>query len=66
MGLVLPKHDVISIPTQQYTNTEHKPMERYYPVVSIMLSYMNLKRTFSENLCRREVKIDKSFWGDLP
>ena len=41
-------------------------MERYHPVVSIMLSYMNLKKAFSENLSCREVKIDKNFWGDLP
>ena len=61
MGLVPPKHDVISMPTQQYTNTEHIPMERYHPVVSIMLSYMSLKNAFGENLCCREVKIDKNF-----
>ena len=66
MGLVSPKHDVISMPTQLYTNTEHIPMERYHPVVSIMLSYMNLKKAFGENLCCREVKIDKIFGGDLP
>ena len=43
-------------------------MERYHPVVSIMLSYMNLKKAyaFGENLSCREVKIDKIFWGDLP
>ena len=41
-------------------------MERYHPVVSIMLSYMNLKKAFRENLGCREVKIDKIFGGDLP
>ena len=41
-------------------------MERYHPVVSIMLSYMNLKKAFGENLSCREVKIDKIFEGDLP
>ena len=43
MGLVPSKHDVISMPIQQYTNTELIPMERYHPEVSIMLSYMNQK-----------------------
>ena len=64
MGLVPPKHDVISMPTQQYTNTKHIPMERYHPVVSIMLSFMNRKKAFGEKLCCREVKIDKIFGGD--
>ena len=41
-------------------------MERYHPVVSIMRSYMNLKKAFGENLCFREVKIDNIFGGDLP
>ena len=41
-------------------------MERYHPVVSIMLSYMNRKKAFGEKLCCREVKIDKIFGGDLP
>ena len=66
MGLVPPKHDVISMQEQQYTNTKHIPMERYHPVVSIMLSYMNRKKAFGEKLCCREVKIDKIFGGDLP
>ena len=66
LGLVPPKHDVISMPTQQYTNTKHIPMERYHPVVSIMLSYMNRKKAFGEKLCCREVKIDKILGGDLP
>ena len=66
MGFVPPKHDVISMPTQQYTNTEHIPMESYHPVVSIMLSYMNLKKAFGENLWCREVKIDNFFVVDLP
>ena len=65
MGLVPPKHDVITMPTQQYTNTEHIPMERYHSVVSIMLSYMNLKKAFCENLCCRKVKIVKILGGDL-
>ena len=41
-------------------------MERYHPVVSIMLSYMNLKKAIGENLGCREVKIDKICRGDLP
>ena len=36
MGLVPPKHDLISMPTQQYANKKHIPMERYHPVVSII------------------------------
>ena len=41
-------------------------MERYHPVVSIMLSYMNLEKAFGENLSCREVKINQIFGGDLP
>ena len=66
MGLVPPKHDVIRMPTQQYTNTKQIPMERYHPVVCIMLSYMNRKKALGEKLCCREVKIDKIFGNDLP
>ena len=61
MGLVPPKHDVISMPTQQYTNTEYIPMERYHPVVSIMLSYMNLKKAFGENCVVAKWKSTKFF-----
>ena len=61
-----PKHDVISMPTQQYTNTNYISLERYHLVVSIMLIYMDQIKTFGENLCCRGVKIDKNFWGDLP
>ena len=66
MGLVPPKHDVTSMPTQQYTNTKHIPLERYHPVVSIMPSYMNRKKAFGEKLFCREVKIDKISGDDLP
>ena len=40
-------------------------MEMYHPLVSIMQSYMNLKKAFGENLCCREVKIDKILGGDI-
>ena len=60
IGLISKKHDVISIPRQEYTNTKHTPIESYHPAVSIMLSYMGKKKkTFGENSCCREVKIDK-------
>ena len=66
MGVAPHKHDVISMPTQQCTNTKHISIERYHPVVSIMLRYLDQIKTFGENLCCRKVKIDKIFWGDLP
>ena len=67
MGAEPPKHDVISMPTQQYTctNTNYISLERYHLVVSIMLRYMDQIKTFNDNLSCREVKIDKKFWGDL-
>ena len=54
-----PKHDVISMPTQQYTNPNYISIERYHLVVSIMLRYMDRIKTFNDNLSCREVKIDK-------
>ena len=60
------KHDIISMPTQQSTNTKHISIERYHPVVSIMLRYFDQIKTFGENLCCRAVKINKIFGGDLP
>ena len=66
IGVAPHKHDVISMPTQQCTNTKHISIERYHPVVSIMLRYLDQIKTFGENLCCRKVKIDKIFWGDLP
>ena len=66
MGVAPQKHDVISMPTQQCTNTNHISIERDHPVVSIMLRYLDQIKTFGENLCCRKVKIDKNFWGDLP
>ena len=66
MGVAPPKHDVISMPTQQYSNTKYISLERYHLVVSIMLRCMDQIKTFSENLSCREVKIDKIFGGDLP
>ena len=66
MGVAPHKHDVISMPTQQCTNTKHISIERYHPVVSIMLRYLDQIKTFGENLWCRKVKIDKIFWGDLP
>ena len=66
MGVAPHKHDVISMPTQQCTNTKHISIERYYPVVSIMLRYLDQIKTFGENLWCRKVKIDKIFLGDLP
>ena len=66
MGVEPQKHDVISMPPQQYTNTNYISLERYNLVVSIMLRYMDQIQTFNDNLSCREVKIDKFFWGDLP
>ena len=66
IGVEPPKHDVISMPTQQYTNTNYISLERSHLVVSIMLRYMDRIKTFNDNLSCREVKIDKKFWGDLP
>ena len=66
MGVAPHKHDVISMPTQQCSNTKLISIERYHPVVSIMLIYLDQIKTFGENLCCRKVKIDKIFWGDLP
>ena len=68
MGVAPHKHDVISTPTQQCTNTKHISIERYHPVVSIMLRYLDEIKTFGENLCCRVVKIDNFFGGggDLP
>ena len=61
MGVAPHKHDIISMPTQQCTNTKHISIERYNPVVSIMLRYLDQIKTFGENLCCRAVKIDKIF-----
>ena len=66
MGITLHKHDVISMQTQQCTNTKYISIDRYHPVVSIMLRYLDQIKTLGENLCCRAVKIDKIFWGDLP
>ena len=66
MGVEPPKHDVISMPTQQYTNLNHISLERYHLVFSITLIYMDQIKTFNDNLSCREVKIDKTFGGDLP
>ena len=66
MGVELPKHDVISMSTQQYTNTNYISLEMYHPVVSIMLRYMNQIKTFIDNLSCHELKIDTIFGGDLP
>ena len=65
-GVEPPKHDVISMPTQQYTNTNYISLERYHLVVSIMLRYMDQIKTFNDNLNCPKVKIDKIFLGDLP
>ena len=49
IGLAPQKHDVrISMPRQQYTNTKHISIESYHPVVSIMLRFMDPKKTFGE------------------
>ena len=66
IGVEPPKHDVISMPTQQYTITNYISLERSHLVVSIMLRYMDRIKTFNDNLSCREVKIDQKFWGDLP
>ena len=66
IGLAPKKHDVISMPRQQYTNTKHIPIESYHLVVSIMPRHMDPKKIFGQNLCCREVKIDKISGGDLP
>ena len=61
IGVETRKHDVISMPTQQYTNTNYISLERSHLVVSIMLRYMDRIKTFNDNLSCREVKIDKFF-----
>ena len=61
IGYAHQKHDIMCMPRQQYTNTNHIPMESYHPVVSIMLRYMDQRKTFRENLCCSEVKIDNFF-----
>ena len=65
IGVEPPKHDVISMPTQQYTNTNYISLERSHLVVSIMLRYIDRIKTFNDNLSCREVKINKKFWGWL-
>ena len=66
IGVEPPKHDVISMPTQQYTNTNYISLERSHLVVSIMLTNMDRIKIFNDNLSCREVKIDKKILGDLP
>ena len=53
--------DVISMPAQQYTNTNYISLERYHLVVSSMLRYIDQIKTFNDNLSCREVIIDKIF-----
>ena len=65
MGVEPPKHDAISMSTQQYTNTNYISLERYNLVVSIMLRYMDQIKTFNDNLSCREVKIEKFVWRDF-
>ena len=55
------KHDVFGMQTQQCTNTKHISIEKYHPVVSITLRYLDQIKTFGENLCCRAVKNDKMF-----
>ena len=66
MGVAPHKQNVRSMQTQQCTHTKHISIERYHPVNSIMLRYLDQIKTFGENLCCRKVKIDKKFLGDLP
>ena len=66
MGVAPHKHEVISMSTQQCTHTKHISIERYHPVVSVMLRYLDQIKTFGENLCCRKVKIDRFLGGDLP
>ena len=61
VGVEPPKHDVISMPTQQYTNTNYISLEKSHPVVSIMLRYMDRINTLNDNLSCRKVKINKKF-----
>ena len=60
IGLAPQKHDVISMPRQQYTNTKHIPIGSYHPVVSIMLRYMDQK-CIRWKFVSPQVKIDKIF-----
>ena len=66
MGVEPPKHDVISMPTRQNTNTNYISLERYHLVVYIKLRYMDQIKTFNDNLNCREVKIEKILGSDLP
>ena len=66
IGVEPPKHDVISMPTQQYTNTNYISLEKFHLVVSIMLRHIDRIKIFNDNLSCGEVKIDKKILGDLP
>ena len=58
-----PMHDVISMPTQQYSNTNYISLERYNLVVSIMLRYMDQIKTFNDNLSCRESENRQKIFG---
>ena len=50
--------------THQFTNTKHIScisIERYHPIVSIMLKYLHQIKTSGERLCCHAVKIDNFF-----
>ena len=60
MGVAPLKHDVIIIPTQQYTNTKYISLERYHLLVSIMLRYMDKSNNiFGGHLQYFALKCDK-------
>ena len=63
MGVEPPKHDVISMPTQQYTNTNYTSLERYYLVVVVELYGPNQNIQWQFELPRSENQ--QNFWGWL-
>ena len=66
IGLAPQKHDLISMPSQQNTNTKHIQIESYHPVVSIMLRYIWTKKKYLVKICvATEWKSTKSWGGGV-
>ena len=65
IGLAPQKHDVISMPRQQYTNTKHIPIESYHSVVSIMLRHMDQKKCSVKICVAAKWKSTKSWGGGV-
>ena len=65
MGLVPPKHDVISMPTQQYTNTKHIPMERVSSCSFHYAELYELKKSIRWKIVLPRSENRQNFWGWL-